>query len=279
MGLGLNDLTSVADALYSGRPDAFVADRKAAAAAARAAGDSALAKAITALRRPTQAAWCVNVAAHASLVSLREWLDLGRELRAATSGGDTAQIRVLNAQRTPLENRVIDDIGAHLAAQGTPASPAALTEARATLRAALSDEHSAAAVATGHLTATLTYAGFGDVAFPMAPSTPAPSPTAVTETVDADPAAAMMAQARVLAEEAFALAGARTAEAEQKLTEAERAVADLETRVATLTDRLRSAQHSLGEQRRAARQASLDVRRTRQQHELARRKRDALNET
>src|SRR5690242_10980815 len=51
----------IAERLYAAEPHLFVAGRDAAVAAARAAGDTRGAAAIAALRKPTVAAWLVNL--------------------------------------------------------------------------------------------------------------------------------------------------------------------------------------------------------------------------
>ncbi|MGH3207017.1 MAG: hypothetical protein ACRDNO_04590, partial [Trebonia sp.] len=53
-------VAAAAEALYGADPEAFTGRRGELAAAARDAGDKAAAKAITALRKPTRAAWVVN---------------------------------------------------------------------------------------------------------------------------------------------------------------------------------------------------------------------------
>lgn len=156
-------LIELADGLYAGDPADFTAARDAAARAARSAGDRELATALRALRRPTLSAWYVNVAARASLVSLREWLTLGEELRGAQSALDAARVRELSGRRSALEARVIADLVAHLAALGLTAAAPALDEVRATLRAALADPDAARAVAEGRLARPLTYGGFGEI--------------------------------------------------------------------------------------------------------------------
>ncbi len=229
MGLSLD---GVADALYAGDPADFVVTRDAAAKAARAAGDKALAAAIGKLRRPSLAAWYVNVAARASLVSLVEWLALGEDLRAAQQALDAARVRALSARRTQLEARVVGDLVAHLGALGFTASAPALDEVRATLRAALADPEASAAVASGRLTRALSYAGFGEVdlseALAAIGAEPAASaePPAAAAPVEPDPAR-VAARERALAavaaaEEAASAAAERLGAAEAEVTEAER---------------------------------------------------------
>ena len=62
---GADLLHEAAVELYSADPDEFVARRKDLAARARAAGDTAAAKQIAGLRKPTRSAWIINQARRA----------------------------------------------------------------------------------------------------------------------------------------------------------------------------------------------------------------------
>lgn len=186
----MTGLDAVADELYGGDPSGFVSLRDARAREARASGDRELATAIKALRRPSVSAWYVNAAARASLVSLREWLTLGRDLRAASEGLDAVRLRELGGRRSRLESRVVADIAAHVGALGAVASPVALDEVRSTLRAALSDERAASAVAAGRLDRALSYGGFGEVDLSAAlAAMAARAAVTVAEPVEAEPVA------------------------------------------------------------------------------------------
>ena len=57
------DLDAAVDELYGLAPEEFLARRTALAATAKRAGDVGLARQITALRKPTVAAWAVNLLA------------------------------------------------------------------------------------------------------------------------------------------------------------------------------------------------------------------------
>lgn len=282
LGLGLTTkptLAQVADALYAGDPADFVAARQDAAKAARASGDRALAQEIGKLRRPSVGAWYVNVAARASLVSLREWLDLGGRLREAQAGLDMARVRDLSAGRAMLEDRVVRDLGAHLSTLGVEASPRGLDEVRTTLRAALADPAAADAVTSGRLTRALEYAGFGEVdlsdalaawtasreeaAADGAPAEPAEVAAEGGEAETAEPEAAEEPQEP---EEdpgpdpalVAALEEARTTEA-AKLTAQEEAQAEQEAatqRLAEAEAALAVAQRELREAKQAVRAAS-----------------------
>lgn len=226
-------LDSAADELYGGDPAEFIARRDTLAKDARAVKDRPLAEAIKALRRPTVGAWYVNVAARARLLSLVEFLGLGRELREAQAALDFRRVVALGPRRAELERRVLSDLTAHLAGLGVSATPAGLEEVRSTLRAALADESASAAVESGRLHKPLTYGELGDalaalaVAAADAPASPAnaaaPGPAARTgatspvdaaETVRPDPQAeASDAQANEQAERRSAAATAADAAA------------------------------------------------------------------
>lgn len=161
--MGLTGWAAEIDALYAGDPAAFVAERDALAKRVRAAGEREAATAIKGLRRPSVGAWYANVAARASLMSLREWLALGSEIRDAQARLDLRRVGELGTGRAALEERVVRDLAAHLGALGVTASPAGLDELRGTLRAALADPAASDALASGRLERSLSYAGFGEV--------------------------------------------------------------------------------------------------------------------
>jgi hypothetical protein len=150
--------TAVAE-LYGADPGEFTARRKALADAARAAGDRDAAKEITALRKPTRAAWVVNRLARADPGAPRRLADLAAGLRAAAEAKDGRRLRELSARRGEL----VDGLSARaLDAAGVADPPAGLREeVAATLTAAIADPETAARFADGTLTRAAEWAGFG----------------------------------------------------------------------------------------------------------------------
>lgn len=244
--------------------------------AARAAGDRDLARTLAQLRRPTLGAWYVNTAVRATLVSVHEWFTLGRDLRSAMADGDIEAVRALSARRTPLENRVVNDLRAHLRTQGVSVSEDALNEVRTTLRAALADATTAETVATGRLTTALTYAGFGEVLLP--PGSVAPNPEPIDETALPDEATLKRARERQRLDEQVRDTEAAVAALQTEATASERSVADLEARIAVLTDRLRAARESLGYRKSEAATISRRLVEARRRHDNALRDRRALGD-
>ena len=242
-------LAEVAEELYAGDPDAFVARRDALAKEARARKDRALAAEIGRLRRPTVGAWYVNLAVRDGLTSLRELLRLGRELRAAQAELDFGRVVALGPRRADVERRVLADLGAHLGTLGLTASPAALEEVRSTLRAALTDPDAAAAVESGRLARPLEYGGVLPVAAAEPVAEPAPTPP--EDDLDALERQAAAAEAALAASQA-ALEAVRTrrdrllarrelAAAEQRLAAATEATADARAEHDRLADALSAA--------------------------------------
>jgi hypothetical protein len=145
--------------LYAGLPEDFAKRRKELAAAARAVGDREAARLITALRKPTRAAWVVNRLAHAEPGIAASLADLATGLRAAEEARDGPRLRDLSARRQAL----IDGLAKRaltLAGLADP-PPGLRAEVTATLAAALANQEVADHLAAGTLTHAATWSGFG----------------------------------------------------------------------------------------------------------------------
>jgi hypothetical protein len=152
-------VTDAAAELYGTDPQEFTDRRKALAAAARAAGDTAAARQIAALRKPTRAAWVLNRLARAVPDAPARLADLAAAMRGAQRAKDGRRLRELSARRGEL----IDDLTDRaLAAASVPDPPAGLREDVATtLTAALADPEVAGQFASGTLARAAQWAGFG----------------------------------------------------------------------------------------------------------------------
>lgn len=165
-------LADEAAALYALLPAEFVKARDARAKQLRA-DDKDLAAQVKALRRPTVAAWLVNLLAHEA-GALDPLLELGAALREAQSRLDTATMKQLSAQRPGIVGDLADR-AARLAADRDPSFGDTATtreQVIATLTAALADPMAEQAVASGRLVSPLSYAGFGEVEIGDAIATP-----------------------------------------------------------------------------------------------------------
>ena len=152
-------VTAAAAELYGGEPEAFTDRRKALAALAKSAGDRDAAAAITALRKPTRAAWVVNRLSRADPGAPARMAALAAALRGAERAKDGPRLRELSADRGAL----IDALTAQaLAAASVHDPPSSLRdEVVATLTAAFADPATAAEFAAGTLTKAAHWSGFG----------------------------------------------------------------------------------------------------------------------
>ena len=142
-------LAEAAAELYAGDPAAFTERRGALAAEARAAGQAAAARQITALRKPTYSAWLVNQLVRADPEVASRLSELGGELRSAGAALDGARIRELSQQRRRLVNDLVRQ-ALQLPGAGPP-SAAVREELTATFGAALADPQVADQLAAGTL--------------------------------------------------------------------------------------------------------------------------------
>ena len=228
----MGDLLAEAEAeLYADDPDGFTARRAELAERARDAGDPAVAKKITALRKPTRSAWVVNRLVRSDPEVRSRLESLAADLRDASGGG---RLRELTAARSKL----VDDL-TRAALEGLPAPPAALREeVTATLDAAIADPEVAASLGT--LVRAARYAGFGS--FAAGPPAPAPRKTKAP----AEPAAEREARRQERIKEAERA----LADADRDLESAISAERDLEDSVRHLEAELADARQRLAEARR-----------------------------
>ncbi|MFC6014973.1 hypothetical protein ACFP2T_02015 [Plantactinospora solaniradicis] len=175
--------------LYSAPPDGFVAARAEAARAARAAGDAAGAREIAKLRKPTVAAWLVNLLALRRPDLMAELVELSAALRSAQRELRGPRLRELSAQRRGVVTALVGQ-ARELAQAADPrlaAGKLPLAEVEATLNAALSDVDVAEQARSGRLVRAASYAGFGEVPRPNlrlivgGPDEAAPDETALDE--------------------------------------------------------------------------------------------------
>ncbi|MEQ4301142.1 hypothetical protein ABNF97_07080 [Plantactinospora sp. B6F1] len=155
--------------LYAAPPDGFVAARSEAVAAARAAGDPTTAREIARLRKPTVAAWLVNLLALRRPELMAELVELSAALRGAQRELRGDRLRELSARRRGVVGALVgqaralaEEADSRLAAGKLP-----LAEVEATLNAALADVEVAEQARSGRLVRATSYAGFGEVPRPQ----------------------------------------------------------------------------------------------------------------
>jgi hypothetical protein len=240
--------------LYGRDPDDFTPRRQELAAAAREAGQSAAAKQISGLRKPTRSAWMVNQLVRADSQAAPRLASLAAELRDGASDG--ARIRELTTAR----GRLVDEL-TRQALQDLPAPPAALREeVAATLDAAIADPEVAANLGT--LVRAAHWAGFGLAPLPASAPAPRPAKPAPPPAKPATPAPAEAAADRERRRrEKIHDAERAVAEADQATEAANAAERDREETVRRLEGELADARQQLAQARRQAYQAESRQRR------------------
>ncbi|GIF43126.1 hypothetical protein [Actinoplanes xinjiangensis] len=153
--------------LYEAPPDGFVAARAAAIEDARKAGDRDAAKRLAALKKPTVAAWVVNLVALRRPELIEELVQLATALRAAQRELRGDELRELSTQRRKFVSSLVD-AARRLAVEesGAGAAKLPLGDVEATFTAALADPEIAGQVRSGRLIRAVSYAGFGEVPRP-----------------------------------------------------------------------------------------------------------------
>lgn len=215
------------DSLYGMRPEEFTARRNELAAAARKRGDAEAAKVIAAARRPSTAAWVVNLLALTDPTARQRLADLHEALRAAHATMNGQRIRELStAQRLLVQEMA----RAGFAAAGLQNPTAALhDDVTGTLQAAIADPEVTARL--GRLSKAEEWSGFGDFGastavvtqarsgtgsasrttrWPSAKESPQPDVAAVEEARrDRDAAASALNEARAAHDDALAAVNER----------------------------------------------------------------------
>jgi hypothetical protein len=287
------DLEEVADELYGSSPEDFVERRTERVARARQAGDRAVAKQISQLRRPTRTAWMVNLLARANPAEITQLLDLGRALQDAqqrAAGDDLRRLSKSRRSAVDVLTRQAADLAraaGHAPAEGT------VQEVSQTLQAALADPAIADLVQRGRLTQAASYGGFGpssptsdssaDLLAALAASVGGqqdrPSPD--QDQAEPDQVAHPDLEAQRELEEAVRSWEAAAGEAATAADEADQATThadDFAERIESLRDELRQAESAEREARDEARAARKRAQQLRQEAAAAEQRATALRE-
>lgn len=218
----MDELTTVADRLYAVPADAFTAARNEAAKEAKAAGDKELAGRIGSLRKPSVAAWSVNLLVRRESEQIEGALSLAEQLRAAAEALDGDELRALTRQRRALTSALASTARALARDVGVRLTAAVADQVEGILTAAMLDPVAAQVVRTGRLVTAFTSTGVSDldvvavVAVPDAVDVPATPVTVETGDDDRDDPDGRPAGLHVVPD-----GGARLAAAEDELAEAD----------------------------------------------------------
>src|SRR5690349_19128420 len=154
-------LLGIADELYALPQDEFTPARDAKARELKA--DKELAAAVKKLKRPSVAAWVVNLFVRRETAQVEQVIAVGEALRQAQEGMDAAELRALTKQRRQLTAAVTQQARSLARDEGVKVTQAVADQVEATLTAAMLDPDCAKAVRSGLLTASLSSTGVDTV--------------------------------------------------------------------------------------------------------------------
>ncbi|WP_201931175.1 hypothetical protein [Nocardioides donggukensis] len=231
-------LLEAADGLYGLDLPAFTPARDELAKSLRAE-DRPLSDAVKRLRKPSLAAWAVNLLVRREAEQVEQVLTVGAALREAQTNLDGDELRALTRQRRQLTAAVTTRARSLASEQGQRITPAVAEQVEGTLTAAMVDADAAAAVRTGLLVSALAATGVGELdvasalavpeaagftATPVVEQPPTPPDLHVVPDPDAD------AKRLAAAEQELAEADAEVERARQAHTAADADVEALEAR-------------------------------------------------
>ena len=230
------DLLSIADELYGLPLPDFTPARD---AKAKELKGTDLAKPVKALRKPSVAAWVVNLLVRRETEQVEQVLSVGAALREAQASMSGEALRELTKQRRQLTAAVTTQARRTAREEGTKVTDAVADQVEATLTAAMVDADCAKAVRSGLLVAALSTTGLdpadvaGAVALPEAlgfeaPSREATPPPRPELHVVPDPEADR--KAVEAAEQALAAARSELDDATEEYDQAQAAYDDLAAR-------------------------------------------------
>lgn len=159
----MSGLLEIADELYAYALGEFTPTRDARAKKLKAAGEVELAKGVKALKKPSLAAWVIDLFVRREADQVEQVLDLGAALRAAQAGMSGEDLRSLTRQRRQLTAAVTQQVRAMAAEEGVRLTQSVADQVEATLTAAMIDERCGQAVRSGLLVSALTATGVDDV--------------------------------------------------------------------------------------------------------------------
>lgn len=153
-------LVEIAERLYALPADVFTAERD---AAAKSCADKALGKQIKALKRPTMAAWAVNLLVRREGEQIDQVLELGAGLRAAAESLDGDELRTLTRQRRQLTAALTSTARSLAREHDVRLTEAVADQVESTLNAALLDPVAAEVLRTGLVVTAFSATGVSEV--------------------------------------------------------------------------------------------------------------------
>jgi DNA repair exonuclease SbcCD ATPase subunit len=248
-----DQLLEIADELYALPQEEFTPARDAKAKELKA--EKELAAGVKKLKKPSVAAWVVNLFVRREAEQVEQVIAVGQALREAQEGMDGAELRALTRQRRQLTSAVTQQARSLAKDEGVKVTQAVADQVEATLTAAMLDPECAKAVRSGMLTAALSSTGVDTVDVAAAVAVPEALGFSATPTTGEPPAPPELhvvpgdanARKREEAETALAAAQEQVDQAESALSEADQAVEELQARSLQLQSEIDELRRKLSE--------------------------------
>lgn len=263
----MTDLLELADDLYGLSLGDFTSARDAKAKELK--GDD-LGKRVKALKKPSTAAWVVNLLVRREHEQVDQVLSIGAALRDAQASMSGDELRALTKQRRQLTAAVTVQARRLATEAGLKVTPAVADQVEATLTAAMIDEDCGKAVRSGLLVAALATTGVDEVELANAVAVPealgfeatpreavsaAPPELHVVPDPDADVKARAAAQERLDAAEgvlgeaqaAYDDATAEIEDLEARSMQVQAEIDELKRRLAELDEKYEEIDDELGD--------------------------------
>jgi hypothetical protein len=154
------DLVAIADGLYAEPATAFTASRD---RAAKGCADKALAARIKALRKPSVAAWAINLLVRREADQIEQVLGIAASLRAAAESMDGEELRSLTRQRRQLTAALTSTARSLVRENDVRLTEAVADQVEGMLTAAMLDPRAADVVRSGLVVTAFTATGVSDL--------------------------------------------------------------------------------------------------------------------
>ncbi|WP_351224947.1 hypothetical protein [Streptomyces sp. NPDC002133] len=254
------DVEQVIEELYGVLPEEFTAARDARVAEARRAKETAAAKRIAGLRRPTSAAWTSNLFVRRRPKQCEQLLALGETLREAHRTLDPQKFREASGQQHKVIGALAREAAALAEQAGQSVSETVRHEVERIFHAVLASADFAARWSAGSLVkAPEAATDFGALVPELLPSRPAPQAKGTPAASARTTAQKREAERRDKLEHARAVAGEAEAEARHR-DEALRAAEEAQRTADARADGAAERVAELERQLRNARQEEQDAR-------------------
>lgn len=239
-------LLAVADQLYAETPATFTAARD---ALAKEQDDKAFGKQVKALKKPSVAAWAINLLVRREAEQIDQVLGVAEALREAAAAMDGEELRALTRQRRQLTTALATSARGLAREQGVKLSPSVVDQVEAMLNSAMLDPVAAQVIRSGLVLTAFTSTGVGELDAGGLVAAPEALGFAATPVERERPKLSVVPEddsvRRARAEDAVAEAEEAVSRARVDVEEIEGSVAELDARRLQLAEEIDEAKRRL----------------------------------